>query len=69
MSLLQSLTLPATITTLQPALRTPDISVNIAFSNIAYSYTLMMEEARSSETPTRRTKPHGVTPQNTVIFT
>jgi hypothetical protein len=69
MSLLQSLTPPATISTLQPALGTPDISVNIAFSCIAYFYTLKMEEARSSETPTRRTKLHGVTPQNTVIFT
>ena len=47
---------------------TPDISVNIAFSYIAYFYTLKMEEARSSETPTRRTKLHGVTPQNIVIF-
>jgi hypothetical protein len=69
MSLLQPIIPRATMTTLQPALGTPDISVNIPFFCIAYSYTLKMEEARSSETPTRRTKLHGVTSQNTVIFT
>ena len=69
MSMFQSLIPRATMTTLQPALGTPDMNVNIAFSCIAYSYTLKMEEARSSETPTCRTKLHGVTPQNTVIFT
>jgi hypothetical protein len=35
---------------------------------MAYSDTVK-EEARFSETPTRRTKLHGVTHQNTVTFT
>jgi hypothetical protein len=62
------LTTRATIVTKQLALCKLDIRVNTAYFCMAYSYTLK-EEARSSETPTRRTKLHGVTHQNTVIFT
>jgi len=64
LSLLQSLTPRATITTLQPALCTPNINVNIAFSCIAYLHpedggsTLFRNADATYQTTRRHTPEH-----------